>query len=59
MDNENGHDSNGNGKIYVKFGPHETDEMPIDWASAILTNWREKQPTQFAKYLSAVVTGRR
>jgi hypothetical protein len=43
-------------RIYVKFGSHETDEMPIEWASKILINWRKKQPAQFAKYLTEVVT---
>jgi hypothetical protein len=47
------------GKIYVKFGPHPTDEMPLEWASQVLTNWRERQPTQFGKYVAEVVTGGR
>jgi hypothetical protein len=44
-------------KVYVKFGPRETQEMPLDWAEKILTNWREKNPAQFGKMLAEVVTG--
>jgi hypothetical protein len=46
-------------KVYVKFGPHPTDEMPLEWAEKVLTAWREKSPAQFGKALAAVVTGGR
>lgn len=46
-----------NGKVYVKFGPHPTDEMPIEWAVKVLTNWRQAHPAQFGKALAEVVTG--
>jgi hypothetical protein len=48
-----------NGKVYVKFGPGPTDEMPIDWAVKVLTNWRVAHPAQFGKALAEVVTGQR
>lgn len=51
--NGNGH---GNGKIYVSFGPGETDEMPLGWAEKMLQGWRETHPTQFATALGKVVT---
>lgn len=50
-------DGEENGRVYVKFGPHATDEMPIEWAVKILTTWRERQPAQFGKMLAEVVTG--
>ena len=53
---QNGHP---NGKIYVRFGPGESDEMPIQWAEKMLTEWREKSPAQWGKMLSAIVTGGR
>jgi len=46
-------------KVYVRFGPHESDEMPIEWAERILTAWKEKQPAAFGKYLQQAVTGGR
>jgi hypothetical protein len=46
-----------NSKVYVKFGPGSTQEMPIDWAEKILTNWRNTHPAQFGKALAEVVTG--
>ena len=46
-----------NGKVYVKFGPRETQEMPLDWAEKMLSTWRERQPKQFGNYLAEVVTG--
>ena len=46
----------GNGKVYVKFGPGDTQEMPIEWAEKMLTDWRRKAPAGFGKALAAVVT---
>jgi len=43
-------------KIYVRFGAHPTDEMPIEWAEKILTKWRDRNPSQFGKLLAEVVT---
>lgn len=45
-----------NGRVYVKFGPRETQEMPLDWAEKMLTEWRERHPAQFGKMLAEVVT---
>ena len=43
-------------KVYVKFGAHETDEMPKEWAEQMLTIWRQRQPAQFARLMGEVVT---
>jgi hypothetical protein len=60
MDNETApHSGHQATKVYVKFGTHPTDEMPLEWAEAILTAWRDKSPGQFGKALAAVVTGGR
>lgn len=48
-----------NGKVYVKFGPRPTEEMPREWAEKMLALWKEKQPSQFGKYLAEVITGGR
>jgi hypothetical protein len=29
--------------IRVKFGPGETDEIPLDWAEDMLANWRNAE----------------
>jgi hypothetical protein len=50
---ENG---DGNGKIYVKFGPGPAQEMPIEWAEKMLTDWRQRDAARFGKALAAVVT---
>ena len=50
---ENG---DGNGKIYVKFGPGPAQEMPIEWAEKLLTDWRKSDPNRFGRALAQVVT---
>lgn len=40
-------------KIYVRFGPMPTQEMPIEWAETMLAEWRDAHPAQFGKALSA------
>lgn len=57
MDDYSAQNGVANGKVYVKFGPGPTDEMPIEWAVKVLTNWRDKSPAQFGKALAEVVTG--
>jgi hypothetical protein len=54
---DEGQETTGKERVYVKFGPHQTDEMPREWAEKMLANWKERQPTQFGKYLAEVVTG--
>jgi hypothetical protein len=56
MDVETAQNGHRNGKIYVKFGPGETDEMPIEWAEKMLTEWRQKDPGRWGKLLSEIVT---
>ena len=47
------------GPVYVRFGPRPTQEMPIDWAVKMLTEWREKHPAQFGKALAEAATADR
>jgi hypothetical protein len=50
----------GNGKIYVKFGPGPTQEMPLEWAEKMLTDWRESNRLQFGRALAlAAIEGTR
>lgn len=48
---------NGNGTVYVRFGPKETQEMHLETAQEMLTKWRERQPVQFGRMLAEVLTG--
>jgi hypothetical protein len=48
--------SHPNGKVYVKFGPLPTQEMPREWAEEMLSLWKEKKPVEFGKYLAEVIT---
>jgi hypothetical protein len=47
----------GNGKIYVKFGPRDTQEMPIEWAERMLTELAAKHQAQFGRLLTEAATG--
>ena len=40
------------GEIRVAFGPGHSQTMPIDWAEKMLSEWREKKPAEFGKFLS-------
>jgi hypothetical protein len=44
-------------KVYVRFGPLDTQEIPIEWAEKMLTAWREKNASQFGKALAEAATG--
>jgi hypothetical protein len=57
MDGENGQAPVRKASDYVSFGPLPTQEMPREWAEKMLTLWRERNPAQFGKLLSEVVTG--
>lgn len=59
MDEPSTSNGSSNGKIYVKFGPRDTEEMPIQWAEKMLTIWKDRNPAQFGKMLAEVVTGSR
>lgn len=37
--------------IYIKFGPGETEEVPADWASTMLTLLKQKNPKLFGDLL--------
>ena len=55
--NDNNGNGDGNGTVYVQFGPKDTQQMPIEWATEMLTMWREKKPVEFGRMLAEVVTG--
>lgn len=40
------------GEIRVRFGSGPSQTMPIDWAEAMLAEWKDKKPAEFGKYLS-------
>lgn len=40
------------GRVYVKFGPGKTQEIPAEWAALMLSAWRDKHPLQFGKALA-------
>jgi hypothetical protein len=40
------------GEIRVRFGPGPSQTMPIDWAEAMLTKWKNDHEAQFGKALS-------
>lgn len=48
---------NGNGAIFVRFGPKDNQEMHLETAEAVLTLWRERKPKDFGAYLAEIVTG--
>lgn len=48
-----------NGKVYVKFGPRDTQEMPLEWAEKMLTALKEKHAAQFGKLLAEAATADR
>lgn len=56
MDGDSAQNAASNGKVYVKFGPRETQEMPLEWAERMLAAWREMHPAQFGRALAEVVT---
>jgi len=41
------------GEIRVRFGEGLSQTMPLVWAEMMLAEWKESQPAQFGKYLSA------
>lgn len=49
MTEENGH---ANGRVYVRFGPGPTQEVPAEWAALMLSAWRDRHPLQFGKALA-------
>jgi hypothetical protein len=59
MDDSQPQNGQANGKVYVKFGPGPTQEMPREWAEKMLALWKEKKPQEFGKYLAEVITGGR
>lgn len=46
-------------RLYVRFGPRPTQIMPLDWAEAMLSTWRDRDPARFGKALAeAAVNGK-
>jgi hypothetical protein len=56
MDDNGTQNGQPNGKIYVRFGPGETQEMPLEWAEKMLTEWRAKDPKRWGALLSDIIT---
>ena len=42
----------GDGRVYVRFGPGATQEIPAEWAALMLSAWRARHPLQFGKALA-------
>jgi hypothetical protein len=36
----------------VRFGPGKTQTMPAEWAEAMLSAWRERDPKRFGEALA-------
>jgi hypothetical protein len=36
----------------VRFGPGKTQDMPHEWAAAMLSGWRERDPKRFGEALA-------
>jgi hypothetical protein len=43
--------------VYVRFGPAPTQEIPREWAEAILTMLCQRNPVLFGNLLAEVITG--
>jgi hypothetical protein len=43
--------------VYVKFGPKNHQEISVELASMMLTDWREHEAGHFGKYLARAMTG--
>ena len=43
--------------VYVKFGPKSHQEISLELASLMLTDWRERAPAAFGNYLARAMTG--
>jgi len=41
-----------NGSARVRFGPGNTQVMPLEWAEMMLSAWRERSPKQFGDALA-------
>ena len=50
-------DDDGQHTVYVKFGPKNHQEISLELASLMLTDWRECEPSAFGKYLARAMTG--
>jgi len=40
------------GEVRVRFGPGNTQTIPLEWAELILSAWRERSPKQFGDALA-------
>ena len=49
----NGHADPAPGPGRVRFGPGKTQTMPAEWAEAMLSAWRERDPKRFGEALAA------
>jgi len=55
MDQETGQNEMKNGNVYVRFGTHESDEMPLGWAEKMLTELKQTNGTMFGRLLTQAI----
>ena len=51
MDSENGSGNTRNELVYVPFGPHPTDQVPLPWAARMLIRLKERNQKLFGELL--------
>jgi len=55
MDQENTQNGTRNSAIYVRFGTHPSDEMPLGWAEKMLTELKQTNGTLFGRLLTQAI----
>ena len=50
-------EANGAAAVRVPFGDLPNQSVPLDWAEAMLRNWRERDPEGFGYVLAQLATG--
>ena len=58
MDTDSTSNGHQNGETRVKFGPRETQDMPIEWAEHMLAELAVKHQAIFSKLLSMAALDR-
>jgi len=55
MEQETGQNGTKNGAVYVRFGTHESDEMPLGWAENMLTELKKTNGALFGRLLTQAI----
>lgn len=50
-------EANGAPAVRVPFGDRPNQTIPLDWAEAMLRDWRERDPQGFGFVLARLATG--